>query len=265
MSSREPLSTANRWLGPGELARQAQTTIKALRVYEKAGLLTPDRRGGGWRVYGPEHIVRLHYILALKALGLSLKQIGETLGRDSLAIGQILDLQARKLASDIRSAQGRLRRVQQAREHLAEHGMVPADLLLELARNLAPPLPLDLMTLRGVIENAAREEGVESTVRAALCKRTAEEDEVTEGQVGALMAEAAILAAAVDPGSPSAALLADRWLALAATLDVPSDDTQEAAALRRVAVRITADPQLADTFTFLRAAVKRRTASPTKG
>ena len=143
--------------------------------------------------------------------------------------------------------------------------MVPADLLLELARNLASPLPLDLMTLRGVIEDAAREEGVESTVRAALCKRTAEEDEVTEGQVGALMAEAAILAAAVDPGSPSAALLADRWLALAATLDVPSDDTQEAAALRRVAVRIAADPQLADTFTFLRAAVKRRTASPTKG
>lgn len=73
MPSREPSSNAEKWLEPGELARAARTTIKALRVYEKAGLLTPDRRDGGWRLYGPKHVARLHQILALKALGLSLR------------------------------------------------------------------------------------------------------------------------------------------------------------------------------------------------
>lgn len=265
MSSRTPSPATTRWIGPGELARQANTSIKALRVYEKAGLLTPDRREGGWRLYGPAHVARLHQILALKALGLSLKQIGETLDRDSPEIGQILDLQARQLASDIRTAQDRLKWVQQARKHLAKHGEVPLDLLLELARNLAPPRPIDLTEIRAVIETAAREEGAQDTVRAFLNRHPAGEREITEAQIGELLDETAIAAAEGDPGSHSASALADRWLALATTLNVPVDDTEEAAALHRVVAHMTADPRLADTLTFMRAAVERRAALLQKG
>jgi hypothetical protein len=51
MTIREETFPSSRCLGPGELASLLGTTVKALRVYEKAGLLTPERRDGGWRVY----------------------------------------------------------------------------------------------------------------------------------------------------------------------------------------------------------------------
>lgn len=137
MSIRKPLPNADGWYGPGDLARAARTSIKALRVYEKAGLITPDRREGNWRLYGPKHVARLHQILALKALGLSLKQIGETLDSDDLATGRIMDLQAKHLATVISNTRNQLKRVQLAREQLATGGSIPSELLFELARSRA--------------------------------------------------------------------------------------------------------------------------------
>lgn len=261
MSNRTSSPINLRWMGPGELARLSNTSVKALRVYEKAGLLTPDRREGGWRSYSPAHVARLHQILALKALGLSLKQIRETLDHDSLAIGQIMDLQARHLAAAIRTARAQLKRVQQARDQLASNGEVSAELLLELARDLAPSPAFDLDDVRVAIKAAAQDEVEVSAVNALVTKPAGG---ITEAEVGQLLEEAAIAAAEGDPGSGRAQALADRWLVMADALDMPGGDTAEAAALRRVATRMIADPKLTDTLTFLRAAIDRRTASSQK-
>lgn len=258
MLSRNNTPNTDRWLGPGELAREARTSIKALRVYEKAGLLTPDRREGGWRLYGPKHIARLHQILALKALGLSLKQIGETLGRDGLAIGRIMDLQARQLATVIRTARSQLKRVQHARDQLATGGEISPELLFELARDLAPSAMIDLKEVRAAID-AAICDTVEQAIVSSVVNKPAT-GRVTESDIVELLDEAAIGAAAADPDSSSARGLADRWLALAADLDLPATDTEEDIALRRVVARMIADPALAEPLAFLRAAVERRTA-----
>src|SRR3954469_3262976 len=91
-------------LTPAETARRFGVTIKALRVYEARGLLTPLRESAGatraqWRAYGPQQLARLHQILALKRMGLSLGRIGEILaGPDTLAA--VLALQADALARD---------------------------------------------------------------------------------------------------------------------------------------------------------------------
>ena len=75
----------DRHLSPSETARRFAVTIKALRLYERRGLLTPLRSEAGWRTYGPTQIARLHQVLALKKLGLPLARIGELLaGTDSL-------------------------------------------------------------------------------------------------------------------------------------------------------------------------------------
>lgn len=265
MKAENPPSRAERWLGPGELALQANTSIKALRVYESAGLLAPERRPGGWRIYGPAQVARLHQILALKALGLSLKQIGKALGPEGLAIGRVLDLQAAHLAQELRTARHRLRQIQSARRHLAEHGVVPSEVLLDLSRDLTPEPPPDLPELRSMIEDLARRDGVEAQIRATLRLR---EDEAAalEARISEMVTEAALLAVDGDPGSPAAASLADRWLALAAGLDLPAADADGAAALRGLSAQIGADPRLAETFAFLRNAVRLRTHSrPTRG
>jgi DNA-binding transcriptional MerR regulator len=66
---------AARSRGPAEIARRLGVSIKALKTYEQAGLLRPDRTGRGWRSYGDDDVERLSRALALRAMGFSLSQI----------------------------------------------------------------------------------------------------------------------------------------------------------------------------------------------
>ncbi|WP_399890371.1 MerR family transcriptional regulator [Streptomyces sp. BBFR51] len=60
----------------GELARETGLSIRALRYYDRLGLLTPSARtGGGHRCYDAADVRRLHRILALRSFGLPLTQI----------------------------------------------------------------------------------------------------------------------------------------------------------------------------------------------
>src|SRR5262249_56450192 len=88
-------------LSPAETARRFGVSIKALRLYEQRGLLTPLRSEAGWRTYGPDQIARLHQILALKDLGLSLASIGQLLASAD-TLGTVLALQDQALVQESR-------------------------------------------------------------------------------------------------------------------------------------------------------------------
>ncbi len=66
----------------GEVAALFDVTPKTLRHYEKVGLLEPERAENDYRLYGPEEVLRIQRIRQLQSLGLSLKEIGDLLGRD---------------------------------------------------------------------------------------------------------------------------------------------------------------------------------------
>src|SRR5437868_2813547 len=72
-------------------------TAKALRLYEKRGLLKPRRTGAGYRRYSYSDMLRLERVLALKALGLPLKQIA-ALTRDGAKAPELLSRQRALLA-----------------------------------------------------------------------------------------------------------------------------------------------------------------------
>jgi DNA-binding transcriptional MerR regulator len=59
----------------GEAAALVGITTKALRHYEKIGLLNPAREDNGYRLYRPADILRLERIRQLQSLGLSLRRI----------------------------------------------------------------------------------------------------------------------------------------------------------------------------------------------
>ncbi len=62
----------------GELAKQLGITTRTIRYYEEIGLMGPtERLGGGTRTYARDDILRLKFILKLKQLGISLKEIQE--------------------------------------------------------------------------------------------------------------------------------------------------------------------------------------------
>jgi len=62
----------------GEVARRSGFTIKALRFYERRGLLPPSGRSAGkYRLYCEVDLHRLEFIRSAKALGLALDAIRE--------------------------------------------------------------------------------------------------------------------------------------------------------------------------------------------
>lgn len=65
----------------GEVAQLLGITPKAIRHYQKIGLLQePERSHTGYRLYSAHDLLRLHQIKRLQSLGLSLKHIKAVLG-----------------------------------------------------------------------------------------------------------------------------------------------------------------------------------------
>ena len=60
-------------------AEMVAMQIQNLRVYERRGLVEPDRTAGGTRLYSPADVERLHRIRDLLAEGLNLAGIAKVL------------------------------------------------------------------------------------------------------------------------------------------------------------------------------------------
>ena len=63
-------------------ARLAGVSVRTLHHYDRMGLLKARRTRAGYRVYQLRDLARLEQVVALRFLGLSLKQIGVLLDRD---------------------------------------------------------------------------------------------------------------------------------------------------------------------------------------
>ena len=80
-----------------EFAELAGVTVRALHHYDRLGLLEPERTRGGYRLYRQADLERLEHIVALKFIGVPLKEIKNLLGRSELQLGSALSLQRRVL------------------------------------------------------------------------------------------------------------------------------------------------------------------------
>ncbi|MEI7769192.1 MAG: MerR family transcriptional regulator [Chloroflexales bacterium] len=110
----------------GEFSRVCQVPVSALRYYADIDLLPPAQVDSltGYRSYALEQLPRLHRILALRDLGLSLDQIGLML-REPLSPEQIqgmLRLRQGELSQQIAEEQARLARVAARLRQIEQEG-----------------------------------------------------------------------------------------------------------------------------------------------
>ena len=64
----------------GDLANRAGLTVKTLRFYEKAGVLTPAARlPSGYRDYDETALARLRFVKAAQAAGLTLAEVRQVI------------------------------------------------------------------------------------------------------------------------------------------------------------------------------------------
>ena len=96
----------------GEFSQLSQVTVKTLHHYDEMGLLKPAHIDPftNYRYYTVEQLPRIHRIMALKELGLSLEQIGLMLNKELPAeqIRGMLHLQQAQVQQQVREAQQQL-------------------------------------------------------------------------------------------------------------------------------------------------------------
>ncbi len=117
-----------------EFAEAAGVTVRALHHYDRLALLRPRRSESGYRLYSARELERLEQIVALKFLGLPLKQIKRVLDRDSRPLPDVLQAQRRALEEKRR----RLDRAIQA--------------IRDAERVTRPGEPADAAVIRRIIE-----------------------------------------------------------------------------------------------------------------
>ena len=132
---------SERFLSPSEAARRLGVGVRALRLYERKGLVRPRRTQAGWRVYGPPEIERLHQVLTLKLLGLSLSRITQLLGAREPDLSAVLALQEDVLAVRIHDLERARSAVQGARAKLSGEGRLSLDDLIDLVRETTMTKP----------------------------------------------------------------------------------------------------------------------------
>jgi len=129
------VSAIPQFLNPSEAAKRLGVSAKALRLYERRGLIAPIRTSAGWRAYGPADMMRASTIVQLRALGLSLAEVACVLAGDARAIEAALAMHQATLEGRVRQLADTIGRVRRMLVNL-RGGEVPV--AAELSRLLDP-------------------------------------------------------------------------------------------------------------------------------
>lgn len=120
----------------GDFSQIAQVSVRMLRHYDKLGLLNPGHVDPwtGYRYYTLDQLARVHRILALRDLGLSIEQVGNLLD-DAHADEQLYEMlrdKQRTLEAQLAEEQARLERVAARLQQIEQiHEPVPYDVALK--------------------------------------------------------------------------------------------------------------------------------------
>ncbi|WP_418118268.1 MerR family transcriptional regulator [Variovorax sp. 350MFTsu5.1] len=122
----------SRFLSPSEAASRLGVSAKALRLYEQRGLVEPERTAAGWRTYGPGQMARAAEIVALRALGFNLAQVGRVLQGDPQGLAQTLAAHQAALEAQLHGLSGAVEKIRSLRSDLLQGRTPTVDQLAEL-------------------------------------------------------------------------------------------------------------------------------------
>ncbi len=199
-------------LSPTDTARRFGVTIKALRLYERRGLLTPLRSMTGWRTYDPAQISRLHQILALKRLGLSLASIAQLMASAD-TLETVLALQEQALVQEARRAARGLALIRTARATLKAGRGLSIDDLATLSKETSMTSNPTRITLFHPAMVPHQHKYFRPEEIDALASQEGFDQEADVAVWEEMIAQLKALTAISDPDTPAALALGRRWLA----------------------------------------------------
>lgn len=223
--------TDKRWLGPGEAAAKLGVTVKALRVYEREGLVRPDRTAGQWRAYGPAQIARIHMILVMRELGLSLKAIRELLEGKDISLSALLTAQQDALEQRRSKIADAIEHVRAARLRIAQGPPLSMDDFIHLSREtimeetaMSPEAKAGLRAHLKANVPSADFDAFKATWHPELA---AADMDMLKAEIRILFAEMTKLAEIGDPSSEAAKVALLRWKKVTARFSPPRPEVRD--------------------------------------
>lgn len=196
----------SKWLLTHDFASLAGVTVRTLHHYDRLGLLKPRRSRSGYRVYTDGDLHRLEQIVALKFIGIPLKDIARLLERDSPDFLSTLRTQRKALEEKKRLLESAIAAIQEAESVIAAHNSASAPVLQKIIEVIEMQNKSD-WALQYYTE-AAREK-----LEANRARWTPELQVQAEKDWSDLLRDAR-LAADQDPAGPVVQALLDRRNAL---------------------------------------------------
>jgi DNA-binding transcriptional MerR regulator len=190
-------------------AELAGVTVRALHHYDRLALLKPKRTRAGYRLYSCGDLERLEQIVALKFLGLPLKQIKAVLDRDSRSLADVLRAQRRALEEKRRRLDRAIGAIGDAERSIESGRPAEAAVLKRIIEVIEMSDQAEEMkkyyTDEAWAELARRREAMTEQVRDIAMEGTRKWQALYKDIVAALD---------TDPGAPVAQALVERWSAL---------------------------------------------------
>jgi len=118
-----------------EFAALTGVTVRALHHYDRIGLLRPRRSASGYRLYGSRELERLEQIVALRFLGVRLKEVGPILEGSELA--QALPRQRAVLEEKRRNLERAIRAIEVAERSMASGQKPTTEILTKIIEVMA--------------------------------------------------------------------------------------------------------------------------------
>lgn len=201
-------------MGSAECARRTGLTVRALRVYERHGLIEPKRTGNGWRCYGPRELRQLNVVVTLKAFGMTLTQIRALLKTERPSLARVLQIQLRACSAKRDAMEKALELIRAALATIGSGKSLSVEELCNLTRSMEMGTERDtgrsFATLRALINEklTPQEERAHMTW---LSSRPSEElkalQEFGPAMQAALRSLRALQEKKVDPAAPEAQAL----------------------------------------------------------
>jgi MerR family transcriptional regulator, thiopeptide resistance regulator len=188
-----------------QFADLAGVTVRALHHYDRLGLLKPRRTDRGYRLYRESDLERLEQIVALKFLGLPLKEIGELLSSAAPELPAALRMQRGALEEKRRLLDRAIAAIREAEAVVASGRPAGAAVLKKIIE------VIEMQTNNDWMKKYANETA-QAKIDAQKGEWSPELQERVSRQWTDLIAEAqAAMDTGEDPASPKAQALAARW------------------------------------------------------
>lgn len=193
----------------GAFAELTGVSVRTLHHYDRIGLLRPSARSASdYRLYSERDLLRLQQILTLRYLGFGLKQIAELLARPDFDLVASMRIQRNALRDRI----SELERIDAALDSLLRRRLATGHWDWESAASASSTVQRGLSQKGAKMESYYTPDQIKQFEEVGR-KVGAEEIKAVEDAWAALLPEVRANYD-LDPASPKARELADRWAAL---------------------------------------------------